>query len=69
MIEIHFESDQKVRLLLRTGITFWGHCRSERFISIFCEGGRVQGKGQACHDEFGECLFEVSGYGLKSFSL
>jgi len=57
MIEIRFESDQKVRPLLRPGITFWGLCRSERFISIFREGGRVQGKGRACHDEFGECLF------------
>ena len=57
MIEIRFEPDQKVRPLLRPGITFWGLCRSERFIGIFREGERVQGEGRACHDEFGECLF------------
>jgi len=63
MIEICFESDQKVRPLLRPDITFRGLCHSERFISIFRKGGRVQSKGRACHDELGECLLEVSGCG------
>ena len=41
MIEIRFESDQKVQPLLRPGIIFRGLCRNKRFISIFREGGRV----------------------------
>ena len=45
MIEIRFESDQKVRPLLRPDITFMGLCRREGFISVFRERDSIQGKG------------------------
>ncbi len=57
MIEIRFESNQKVRSLLCSTIAFGGLRGNECFIRIFRKGGRVQGERRACHDELGECLF------------
>jgi hypothetical protein len=56
MIEIRFESDQKVQPLLRPAIAFRSLRGDECLICIFRERGCVQGERRARHDKFGERL-------------
>ena|SRR6267142_197836 len=59
MIEIRFESDQKVGPLLRSSIAFRGLRSNERLIRIFGKGECVQSERRACHNELGECLYRA----------
>lgn len=56
MVEICFESDQKVGAFLRPNVAFWCLRGNEGFIRIFRKRGCVQGERGARHNELGKSL-------------
>jgi hypothetical protein len=56
MIEIRFESDQKVRPFFRSTVTLRSLRSKKCLVRIFRKGGRVQSERRACYDKLGECL-------------